>query len=343
MKSENPERLVVTLVVAFGRHSILIANLAKLNENPDFHALMAHVAAGRGFDTFLNRSSHSSHCQPVPPSTHRRKRQQNRRKPAETVKPRDRNSAMDGLRGLAIVMMVIDHALGLIGGWGINESSIRIAMRLSMPLFALLMGYFWRPEGSQVSVPEERGDRRWTEMFAQSRLAQIALAAVLVNLVFYPAYRCLDILASFFLVAMIARLSGRLMVAAFPWFFWVAFAYPFDPTDGWPNGGWMDFPLTIVLGFAALGSLYSKYGRTWGLVAAGGMTAFYPLAAMMTPGSVSPLLFLFVLPAMGMLVLAERFPHAKIPGLETLGRHPLKAYVIQYYIIFGIAHCLETV
>ena len=231
---------------------------------------------------------------------------------------------MDSLRGLAIVLMVIDHAAGLIGSWSITDSSVRTAMRLSMPLFAVLMGYFLRPNASWIP---EGGLRR-------SRLAQIGLAAVLVNLVFYPMYGCVDILCSLFLVAIMARVAGRV----FPVLVVAALAYPIDPTDGWPTAGWMDFPLTIVLAFVALGNLYATAGRTVALIAAAALTLFYPVAASATPGSVSPLLFLFVFPACVLLVIAERFPRASIPGLETCGRNPLKAYVIQYYVIVAIAN-----
>ncbi|TWT95790.1 hypothetical protein Pla100_34330 [Neorhodopirellula pilleata] len=220
--------------------------------------------------------------------------------------------------------MMIDHAAGLIGGWSISESSVRIAARLSMPLFAVLMGYFLRPGAAWI--PEEGLHR--------SRLLQIGLAAVLVNLVFYPMYGCVDILCSLFLVAIIARLAGR----AFPIFVVVALAYPIDPTDGWPTAGPMDFPLTIVLAFVALGNLYATAGRKAALIAAAALTLFYPLAASATPGSVSSLLFLFVFPACLLLAVAEQFPRLGVPGLETLGRHPLKAYVIQYYVIMAVAH-----
>jgi len=218
--------------------------------------------------------------------------------------------------------MIIDHAAGLIGGWSISDSTVRIATRLSMPLFAILMGFFLRPRAAWIP---EAGVHR-------SRIVQIAVAALLVNLVFYPMYGCVDILCSLLLVAVIARLAGK----TFPILVIAALAYPIDPTDGWPTAGFMDFPLTIVLGFASLGNLYATRGRRVALIVAAILTLFYPVAAMATPGSVSPLLFLFVFPACVLLAVAERFPHFKIPGLETLGRHPLKAYVIQYYAIVAI-------
>lgn len=233
---------------------------------------------------------------------------------------------MDGLRGLAIVMMIVDHSLGLIGERMIADSPVRIAMRLSMPLFALLMGYFLRPGRTMLD----------TGKFFQSRWIQIGLAAILVNAIFYPAYQCLDILCSFLLVMIVARFAGR----GFPLFVLLVFAYPIDPTDGWPNGGWMDYPLTLVLGFAALGNLYRVYGRTAGLVVAALFAAFYPLATSWTPGSVSPLLLLFVFPATILLALAERFPRLDVRWVAAIGRHPLKVYVIQYYVITAIAFCV---
>lgn len=286
-----------------------------------------------------NRRSHFPNRFAVPKLPPRRKRHSNSTDslnapsqrislPGDSRNNSGRNVAMDTLRGLSIVMMVIDHACGLIGDWSILESPVRIAMRLSMPLFAVLMGYF-------VKSPSSKSAFSLVDLDSplKSRWLQIGLAAVLVNLVFYPEYHCLDILCSFSLVALIAWVTGR----AFPWLVLVVLIFPIDPTDGWPQLGWMDFPLSIVLGFAALGNLQARYGHRVGLLVAAGMTAFYPLATSLTPGSASPLLLLFVFPAAALIALAEKFPDARLPGLDMLGRNPLKAYVIQYYVIFAIA------
>ncbi|CAN0487713.1 unnamed protein product, partial [Hapterophycus canaliculatus] len=154
-----------------------------------------------------------------------------------------------------------DHAVGLIGGWSISESPVRIAMRLSMPLFAVLMGYFLRSPRILTGKESTTLD---IESLLQNRWVQIGFAAALVNLVFFPAYQCLDILCSLLLAAIIARLSG----GAFPWFVLVVAVFPIDPTDGWPQLGWMDFPLSIVVGFVALGNLQARYGHKAALIVA---------------------------------------------------------------------------
>ncbi len=228
---------------------------------------------------------------------------------------RPRNAAIDALRGLAIVMMVVDHAVGLLLGQSIEDSPVRVAMRLAMPLFCVLMGYF-------LPAPKNWHVRRF---------AEIAVTAVLVNLIFYPAYGCVDILCSLLIAGAIGVASGRF----FPVFVIAALLYSVDPTDGWPRGGPLDFPLSIVLSFVALGSLHARYGGKIACLVAAGLTAFYLPAATLTPGSVSPLLFLFVLPATLLLSLAERFPTISVPGLRWLGQNPLKSYAAQYYLIFG--------
>ena len=51
-----------------------------------------------------------------------------------------RNYCLDSLRGLAIVLMIVDHVAGILYGQNIGESWIRFATRLSMPLFCVLTG-----------------------------------------------------------------------------------------------------------------------------------------------------------------------------------------------------------
>ncbi|TWT75004.1 TraX family protein [Allorhodopirellula solitaria] len=224
---------------------------------------------------------------------------------------------MDTLRGLAILMMVIDHVFGLLLGQSISDSPVRVLMRLSMPLFCVLMGYFLPRAG------------RWRGR----RFAEIAVAALLVNLVFYPAYGCVEILCSLLVAGVIGVACGRY----FPILILAALFYPVDPSDGWPSGGPMDFPLSIVLSFVALGNLHARYGGKAACLAAFGLTACYFPAASLTPGSVSPLLFLFVLPATVLLCWAERYRSVSVAGLDWLGKNPLKSYVVQYYVIFGLS------
>lgn len=53
-----------------------------------------------------------------------------------------RSAALDGLRGLAIALMGIDHAALVFGAPdGVRE----ILTRLAVPLFMALAGYLWRP------------------------------------------------------------------------------------------------------------------------------------------------------------------------------------------------------
>lgn len=53
-----------------------------------------------------------------------------------------RDARLDGLRGFAIALMVLDHSALVFGAsWGVRE----VLTRAALPLFMLLAGYLWRP------------------------------------------------------------------------------------------------------------------------------------------------------------------------------------------------------
>ena len=81
---------------------------------------------------------------------------------SRTVKPpRTRLHSLDALRGLAIVLMIVDHVCGILLSINIEFAGVRFWTRLSMPLFAVLMGYLFdtqRPVGSLKRLASSCGD-----------------------------------------------------------------------------------------------------------------------------------------------------------------------------------------
>jgi uncharacterized membrane protein YcfT len=235
-------------------------------------------------------------------------------KTAAAKTPPARNAFLDSLRGLAIVLMVVDHVAGLWFDVSIQDSHLRTATRLSMPLFCLLMGYFLDPD-----------------KFRGGRLAQIAVACGLANAVFWPHYGSIEILGSLLVAYLISLAAGRF----FPWFVLTILLYPVDPLRGW-----FDFPLTLVISFVALGMVVRRFG-SWPAIGMGALTSAYGFAIVWgEPSGVNHKLCLFLLPATLLILAGRRWPERGIWGLEWVGRWPLTIYLIQYYLVFAVASLL---
>lgn len=251
----------------------------------------------------------------------KRKRLRNRRplKP-ENLEPGNavgRNVCLDTLRGLAIVLMIVDHAAGILLTIPIDYSTIRFGTRLSMPLFAILMGYLLNSKAVDSTAP-------WQERFPIKRLAQILASAVATGVLYFSWYGSLDILSSLaicYLVFLLLRDRFVFLVAALV-------LYKFDVTRQV-----LDYPLTIVICLVAQGMILRRLGL--------GPAAFSALALTVigigTVGKPSLLVLLFALPATLLVGLAGQKIGLSHPWLSFLGRYPLTVYVVQYYIIFGIA------
>ena len=72
-----------------------------------------------------------------------------------------REQILDAMRGLAIVIMIIDHVLSLLESVGIQnilvENSRLTITRFSMPLFMIASGIVWVRYGLKV--------KRWSQVF----------------------------------------------------------------------------------------------------------------------------------------------------------------------------------
>jgi peptidoglycan/LPS O-acetylase OafA/YrhL len=236
-----------------------------------------------------------------------------------------RNGFLDGLRGLAILLMVVDHVTGILFQIPIPGSSIRLATRLSMPLFCVLMGYLLKPQPLTLGL--------------DNRLVQISLAAVLANLVFWPYYGVIEILGSL----LVAYLLFIAMRSSFVVLVLAILVYPIDPLKPW-----FDYPPSIVVSFVAQGLLLRRFGIGPALI----LGAFLAVAAFwirtLEPLGHNHLMCLFALPATLLVFAGERLGsdnrqirsnHATV-GLVWLGQHPLRVYLVQYYIILGLAYAL---
>jgi hypothetical protein len=225
---------------------------------------------------------------------------------------RPRHAGLDSLRGLAIALMIVDHFAGIVLQISIHDS-LRLATRLSMPLFCVLMGYFLQTE------------RR----LRLDRLGQILAAAIVANLLFWPYYHRIEILGSLLVAYLVFLAAGRF----FPALVLSILLYPVDPL-----ARWFDFPPTIAVSFVAQGMLL----RRWGMPAAGLSGAILVAAGLwiqeMEPGGVNHKLCWFVLPATLLVYLVEPWKSARITLLHWAGRHPLSCYLAQYFVIFALAY-----
>lgn len=222
-----------------------------------------------------------------------------------------RSAGLDALRGAAIVLMIVDHLAGMLMDVRIEYSSVRFWTRLSMPLFCVLMGYFLNPH----------------KRHSLTRYAQIAAAAVAINVLYLWVYGELEILASLLVAYTLFLLTGRYFVV----FAAAALLYAVDPSPRL-----FDYPLTIVVSFVAQGMILRQLGGQAALVSGCLLASGIAWVGMGNPHDVNHLLFYFILPATGLVYLASRYPDKRIVGLDWMGRHPLTAYLVQYYIVFAI-------
>lgn len=229
--------------------------------------------------------------------------------------PSRRNLALDTLRGLAIVLMIVDHVADFWFDIRITDSSVRFVTRMAMPLFCVLMGYFFRPENR----------------FRYKRLGQIAATACAVNLLFWPHYHRIEILGCLTVAYLLFLATG----VYFQLFVFAILLYAFDHSTAL-----FDFPLALVVSFVAQGMVL----RRWGIVPALLTGAMLSSGAIwiheLEPGRVNYLLCLFVMPATLLVYLGESYPKRRILGLDRLGQHPLTAYLTQYYVIMAVYYAL---
>lgn len=226
-------------------------------------------------------------------------------RPVEKKPALTRNATLDSLRGLAIGLMIVDHVAGVFFSVDIAPDTLRFLTRLSMPLFAILMGFFL---ASSTKT-------NW------KRLLQLGGASAAMNILYYYVYEELEILASL-LVCYLGYLAlGR----NFVWCFVGAYFFLQDPSREL-----FDYSISVVATCVAQGVIVRRFG--WPIAAFAGLLIL-PAAWFVTAPTQYALFF--ILPASMLVAAGQASPRWAVPGLETLGRYPLTAYLTQYAIILG--------
>jgi uncharacterized membrane protein len=217
--------------------------------------------------------------------------------------PQSRNATLDSLRGIAIFLMVVDHIANFWFETRIEWDSIRLPTRLSMPLFAILMGYF-------IST---------NRPFPWRRMFQVAAVSGIVNVFFYPLYERVEILASllvcYVLVFSTSKYASLLTLALF--------LLPWDP-----SAQVFDYPLTLVAGCVAQGQVLRHYGWKIALV----VSVILCFSAIYID-PVAKMTVLMIPVATGLIIWAIRYPNKDVPGLSLMGRYPLAMYLAHYLMV----------
>lgn len=232
-----------------------------------------------------------------------------------------RLASLDTLRGLAIVLMVVDHIAWLFGDSQIAPLHIRFFTRLAMPLFCALSGYLLaRPNRPSALNPR--------------RLGQVAGAAAVVNLAYFlcfPQYGKVEILASLLVCYLIYGMLGRWTMLLLP----SCWLLPWDAA-----AAYFDYPVTVVMTCVASGMLLRELGSVRALVGCGvvvgGVLLSTPIQAVPVLVPTPTVYVLYFLPlALLMVFAAAHWPRIQWVPLTQLGAQPLRMYVGQYLVLLA--------
>ena len=267
-----------------------------------------------------------------------KKPQQNSRQ--STPKGGARAVAYDFVRGMAIVLMVVDHFCWLFVDASIEPFSLRFFTRLAMPLFCVLSGYL---AVSRKPTLGWLGMRWW-------RLGQMFLAAVVLNLVYAPSYGngMVEILASLCVVHLLVSWLGV-------WSGLLAFGFLFYPWD--ISIPYFDYPLTVVATCVSAGVLMRirwLYGFVFSIFTVGVLWSRWWYIGRNDLVTEPVIYVLWYLPAAILLIgwagnMTERAnSYGDLPPrtwerffwpVIVIGRYPLTCYLAQYALLLG-AHQL---
>ncbi len=217
--------------------------------------------------------------------------------------------------------MVVDHVSGILANVPISPNTIRFGTRLSLPLFAVLIGYFMGKQqrrdhgsGPNEALRFDLGNQRLV------RFGQILLAAVITNALTFQFLGKLEILASFAVVYGFYFFLGRHIQ-------WLILALPLYAYD--PSLDYFDYPVLLVASLVAIGTVLAN--RSLGVA----LLLSLVMVAVATPLIPPPSIYVvwFLPAALAIVAAARQWPELQNRWLSALGRIPLTAYVCQYAVI----------
>ncbi len=247
------------------------------------------------------------------------------RTPATATTRRGRNAALDSVRGLAIVLMIVDHIAVISFDIPIGVDNVRILTRLALPLFAILFGFFLVQTQSKASSAKAAAKSAASKQGLGAhfrRPAQLLVAAFVANILFVPEFGRLEILVSFLACSLLYLALRRHFVVLLL----AVLLFQQDPT-----ALFLDYPLTLTASLVAIGMVLRLYEFQKAIFA----SAFVILAGLVIVPTPPLFVLLFAMPATCIVALARVSPELSVGWLAFLGRYPLTTYVAQYYILFG--------
>ena len=221
-----------------------------------------------------------------------------------------RISSIDFLRGLAILLMFIDHIAYFVFHEDITITNIRLITRFAEPLFVLIFALFL-----------DRDRKSLLKSFAV-----ILAVSLIINLFAYGMFtNHLEVLASF-LVCLAVQL---LFPGIWPYLVLLALMVAVDP-----SGLVLDYPLTVVLSQVALVKAY-KQDRKLSFL----MLPVFLLGSLVAPHSFN-LTLLFTIPSLLVIDFCLRNRGFKNSLINFIGQRPMLFYALQYLVAGGIVVAL---
>lgn len=254
------------------------------------------------------------------------------RNPATATTGRVRNAALDSVRGLAIVLMIVDHIAVISFDIAIGVDNVRLLTRLALPLFAILFGFFLIATPTQPSTAKAASKMALPKQgnwAAFRRPAQLLFAAIAANVLFVPEFGRLEVLASFLACSLLYFVMRRYFVVMLL----AVILFQQDPT-----ALFLDYPLTLTASLVGIGMVLRLYGFQNAILA----TTVVILAGLAVVPTPPLFVLLFAMPATCIVALASVSPELSVAWLAFLGRYPLTTYVAQYYILFGARWLMTT-
>ncbi len=236
-----------------------------------------------------------------------------------------RITGLDFARGVAVLIMVVDHIAGILLYENISFLEIRFATRIAEPMFALLFGYFMANYFNSTTK-------------ALMRLIYLFSGVAFVNVFYYALFSNFEILTTLLLCFVI----GMIVREKLKYFFVILMFFPIDPTRGL-----LSYPLSIVLSQVAVGSLMRERNITSKELIL--LCCFYLFSLFLIEfsfyfnGYTIPLHYTVLFTPLA-IVIVNSLKHVsvKIEPINFIGIHAYEIYFIQYIIISMIKLSIDV-